>query len=331
MNDANFAFKAKDGNYYISERYGLYKFSPKSGDRDSFKKIVIPRYTYKSMFGDPWVGENMTERKHQRFAYDKTNDVLVFSSIINQYKYSIVVIKNFTQESAEISYFSDADINIQGQYNQYDHKAIHWIKIVGKDVYFASGEYGVCKFNLDNIPTSFNDSQKLTTKIGRTDEDKGFWSSASVVDGDTVLSSLYDPEAIRKKLPNLKDDRYIALKSNYLDNYNAKVIEIHLKTGEAKEFLRPENIRVNGMHTLTQRESRRFDILYKRGDDLIGAFTSTTLWLYSHDGGATWKIINDIPIGGKYTLPGSYPQAVPENRGGGYILTFPFTAARFWF
>lgn len=331
MNDANFAFKAKDGNYYISERYGIYKFYPKEDDRASFKKIVIPQYTYKSMFGNPWVGENMTERKHQRFAYDKTNDVLVFSSIINQYKYSIIVIKNFTQDNPEINYFSDANKSIQGQYNQHDHKAIHWIKIVGKDVYFASGEFGVCKFNLDHIPISFGDTQNLTTKIGRTAEDKEYWSSASVVDGNTILSSLYNPEAIRKKLPYLKDNRYIALKSNYLDNYNAKVIEINLNSGESKEFLRPENIKINGIHPLTSRKSRRFDILYKKGDDLIGAFTSTTLWLYSHDGGTTWKAIKDIPIGGRYTLPGTYPQAVPENRGGGYILTFPFTAARFWF
>lgn len=90
-------------------------------------------------------------------------------------------------------------------------------------------------------------------------------------------------------------------------------------------------MRINGVHPLVKQQSRRFDILYKKGDDLIGAFTSTTLWLYSHDGGATWHKIKDIPIGGKYTLPGAYPKAVPQNRGGGYILTFAFTAARFWF
>ncbi len=328
LNDGNFSFKAKDGSYYISERYGIYKFHPVKGVRESFRKVIIPRYTCSKMFGSPWWGENMSEAKKQKFAYDKENDVLVFSTIVNQHRYGIAVIKNFTREDAQVSFFSDDNPQITGRYKHNNHKAVHWIKIAGDNVYFASGEFGVCKFSLNNIPKDFNDTARLTTKIGRTDKNRDYWSSASVVDGNIVLSSLYNPNSDSlKKIP--AEDK--ASKTTYLSNYDASVVEINLDTLKSREFLRPENVMVNGVHPLTIRPTRRFDVLYKKGDDLIGAFTCTALWLYSHDGGSTWHLIKDIPIGGGYTLPGTYPKAVPENRGGGYILTFAFTAARFWF
>ena len=142
------------------------------------------------------------------------------------------------------------------------------------------------------------------------------------------MSSLYNPNSDSLKNIPIEDK---ASKTIYLSNYDASVVEINLDTLKSREFIRPENVTVDGIHPLRLRPTRRFDILYKKGDDLIGAFTCTALWLYSHDGGATWHVIKDIPMGGGYTLPGTYPKAVPENRGGGYILTFAFTVARFWF